>query len=430
MWDLAFHGLLAGSALLIGYLISRESLRDWKAAAELCGLEGVEISSWTRKIKARSGPVDVRIGYSGDRDRPTRVVAVGSGPPGLRDVSIRLPTPLFRPEIEVGDPGFDLHFVVEGPEPLVSALLDRDTRLLFSRLHLDCEVQLVSGELRADMADERIFDVLPRLVEAAGRFAQPLEIPRRLAANARQDAVSGVRLHNLGLLIRELPDDPLTAAVLREACSDPSPKVRLRAARELGAEGRGVLLELAEALDDDGVSAQAVSALGRELSSERAKALFLRARIQRRPRTARACLGALGLWGEAAVDALAEVLAGEDVELAVAAAEALGATGSPAAEPPLLEALQREPPELRVAAMNALGSVGSASAVLPLKEAAEGSWLGLSLRQAARQAVAEIQSRIDGASPGQLSLAGTEAGQLSLADDSAGMLSLGGDEET
>ena len=60
----------------------------------------------------------------------------------------------------------------------------------------------------------------------------------------------------------------------------------------------------------------------------------------------------------------------------------------------------------------------------PLKEAAERSWIDLGLRAAARQAIAEIQSRLEGASPGQLSLTEAEAGQLSLARDEAGQLSL------
>jgi hypothetical protein len=64
-----------------------------------------------------------------------------------------------------------------------------------------------------------------------------------------------------------------------------------------------------------------------------------------------------------------------------------------------------------VAAAETLGRVGSAAT-----------------RQAARRAIAEIQSRLHGALPGQLSLAGEEAGQLSLASDPAGQLSLGEDE--
>ncbi len=46
------------------------------------------------------------------------------------------------------------------------------------------------------------------------------------------------------------------------------------------------------------------------------------------------------------------------------------------------------------------------------------------LRSAARQAIAEIQSRLSGAEPGQLSLAGGEAGQLSLSENEAGRVSL------
>ncbi len=76
-----------------------------------------------------------------------------------------------------------------------------------------------------------------------------------------------------------------------------------------------------------------------------------------------------------------------------------------------------------MAAAKALGRVGSARAVLPLKEVAERSRRDLELRPAARQAIGEIQSRLQGASPGQLSLAGAEAGQLSLAQAEAGRLS-------
>ena len=61
--------------------------------------------------------------------------------------------------------------------------------------------------------------------------------------------------------------------------------------------------------------------------------------------------------------------------------------------------------------------------MLPLKEAAE-RFPDRELGQATRQAIAEIQSRLPAALPGQLSLAGTEAGQLSLAQADVGQLSL------
>jgi len=171
------------------------------------------------------------------------------------------------------------------------------------------------------------------------------------------------------------------------------------------------------------VSAEAVSALDRALPFERTRAILDQALDRSLVWTARACLEALGRSGDpAAVDVLAEVMAREGGKTAAAAALALGATGRPAAEPPLLLALQRE--DTRVAAADALARTGTTEAVLPLEEAAERAPEDKDLRRATRQAVAEIQSRLPGASPGQLSLAQDEAGQLSLTEAEAGQLSL------
>ncbi|MEA2560069.1 MAG: hypothetical protein QOH06_1573 [Acidobacteriota bacterium] len=437
MWNIGLHGLALGASLLISYVLRRQSLVEWKAAAELCGLESVEVHTWTLKVKARAGPVAVRIEPTRDDKRPARIVVTAPGPPGFQDVTIQ-GAPLFLEPVQIGDASFEARFVVEGPARLVAALLDEETRRLLSRLGF-ASLLLSAGELRAQVADEQIFDILPGLVEVGQRFARPLDIPRRLAENASQDTEPGVRLQNLLLLIREHPKDRSTAEALRRACSDTSLEVRLHGAKEMGTEGHGILLEIAESLEDDTLSAEAVSALGRGLPVERAKALLDRAWSAGRLRSVRACLGTLGLCGAAAVDTLAEVLAQPDVELAIAAARALSETGSPAAEPPLVLALQsREAAELREAAAKALGRVGSVAAVLPLKEAANRSPLDFELRQATRLAIAEIQSRVQGASPGQLSLAEAEAGQLSLtqadagqlslAEDPAGQLSLGGDD--
>jgi HEAT repeat protein len=183
-------------------------------------------------------------------------------------------------------------------------------------------------------------------------------------------------------------------------------------------------MKLAES-KKDGFSSQAVRALGRELSFERTTAILHHALHRRRIETACACLEALGGSGTAeAVHALAKVLDEEGEELAIAAAQALGTTGNAAAEAPLLLALRRPQLRLRVAAVKALGRIGSVAAVLPLKEAAKRFSRQPELVQAVRQAIAEIQARLPGASPGQLSLAGAEAGRLSLTQAKAGQLSL------
>ncbi|HEX5719687.1 MAG TPA: HEAT repeat domain-containing protein, partial [Thermoanaerobaculia bacterium] len=349
-------------------------------------------------------------------------------PPEFQWVSIRPETVVQPAEIEVGDKRFDDTFFIGGPSNLVLALLDAETRRLLFHMSLNGKLDISRGELRVVlMPDENVPHALPLLLDVGRRFAQPMDIPRRLAENAHQDPVPWVRLQNLRLLIRELPDDPATAEALRKACSDPSPAIRLLAAKELGAEGQGVLLELAEGLLDDAVSAAAISILEPELPFERTRAILDRALNQRKIRAACSCLEAIGRGRDpAAVDLLAKVLENEHGGLAPTSAWALGMTGSPAAEPPLIAALQRDNEALRLVAAQALGHVGSVAAVLPLKEMS-GPYLFGEIRKAARQAIAEIQSRVQGASPGQLSLTGAEAGQLSLAEAEEGQLSLAED---
>jgi hypothetical protein len=63
--------------------------------------------------------------------------------------------------------------------------------------------------------------------------------------------------------------------------------------------------------------------------------------------------------------------------------------------------------------------------VTALRECAGAHVFDGALRRAVRQAIAEIQSRVTGASPGQLSLAAGDAGQVSLVgEDQRGQVSL------
>lgn len=420
--------LRAGGALGARLLFGRQRRRAWEKAMVSCGLQIRKSSRW-EPLTAEVGPVTVRIQPDRTKVRDTWITVSVPGPPELHQVRFRPESPSVEGrEIEVGDMSFDSSFFIQGPTPWALAVFDAETRRLLSRLSTAGWLEMFSGNLQANMPDKKVPDLLPLLVDAGQRLARLLDVPRRLAENAKGDPVAGVRLQNLLTLAREFPGESETVERLRTACSDPSLEIRLRAAEHLGAEGRSVLLELAESLGYDSVSARAVSNLGREMPFERVKALLDKARTQRRLQTARACLEALGKSEDAAaVEWLAKVLEEEYNELASAAAEALGATGNPAAERSLIQALRREDDNLRAAAASALGRVGSATAVLPLQEAAERSRRSSPLRRATRQAISEIQSRLPGASPGQLSLAGAEAGQLSLAEAEAGQLSLASD---
>jgi HEAT repeat protein len=399
------------------------SLEDWRKVVESCGLTVVRTprrSLFTR-LTAESGPVTVRLV---EEQAGVLVLATIHGPPELAEVVIRREQKkvLGSRGIEVGDEIFDDTFLVKGSPPFVRALLNHRVRSLL--LPAYAGPSLVGGELRLEVSEYGLGYALPRLVDLARQFAQSRDVPRCLAENVHTDPKPGVRRLSLSTLIEVYPGSPRMLEALRFASKDTDPWIRLRAGQALGAEGHGVLLSLAENVDDDALNAQAVAALGRALQFKRGRALLRRALSRRRTATAAACLEVLGKMGGVAVPILAEVMAREDMELAVLAARSLGATGDATAEPALVEALVRDDSDLQIAATAALGRVGSVESVLPLQEAAGRSLPGFRLRRAVHQAIAEIQARLQEAAPGQLSLADDEAGQLSFPSAEAGELSL------
>jgi hypothetical protein len=432
MWELAWWGLVAGGgALWSWYQRHLQRLQLWQDVAASCGLSELGSYSVWNLYLAYPPQAGLTGMWIAQGENGARVSIRFPGPPGFQDVKIRREPP-YRPEsreIEVGDEPFDGTFSIEGPMRLVCALLDAETRRQLLSVNVEGELVLAHGTLGADMPDAQLPRLVPLLLDLCRRFGQPMDLDRRLADNALRDPEPGVRLRNLLLLSRESPGDAERIEVFRTACSDASPRIRLQAAQELGAEGRDVLVGVAESTEDEASSAKAISILGRALPFEHTRAILIQALRRRRQQTSQACLEALGRHGTAAaVDTLAKVVAREKGELATTAALALGMTGNAAAEPPLILALGREIPNLRVAAAKALVRVGSPAAVLPLKEVAERFAGDRALGPACRQAIAEIQFRAKGASPGQLSLAGNEIGQLSLAQADAGQLSLADDQ--
>jgi hypothetical protein len=446
--------------------LSARSDRPWHEVASAAGLTALPDSdgvAW--------GTGSLRVEFSSYRDEEESGASIWiSGPTLSTDMTIR---PEGRKasgevarEIEVGDPAFDRVAWVEGPPALVRSLLDADTRramrgLLEGRLErprltpfwargrlddgvLRVDVPEFKRQLKWEIGDDllappparpadpgqgrvrgsaRLPDVLRLVVAVARRLEKPEDVAQRLADNLKPEPVAGVRLQCLTTLAREFRGHPATREALLSAREDPDAEVRLRAGASLGRQGRDVLLAIArgEGAPDE-TTARAVTELASDLSVDEATSLLRNALRTRRLATARECLGALARRGGArVVPTLAKVLPLEKPELAAAAADALGAAGDASAEAPLLAALGAPNAEVRVAAARALGRVGTTAAVLPLKGLEEHD---RSCRAAARQAIAEIQSRLTGAAPGQLSLAGGESGQLSLASEERGRLSL------
>jgi HEAT repeat protein len=461
--EIVFGGLAAtamAGALWLLAVRQRERARVWLAAAAAAGLSEVAIRKsilGSLSLVGRSGTLRVRVRATHRRDHRGEAAAGEEGAGALLEgagarleaaARIELDDPIhpmggvgLRPEdaatefgkafgkreIEIGDPSFDEDFFISGAPALVHAFLDTDTRARIFRLNHEGRFEITGPVLRLDIPESDEGRLLANAVELsvglARRLANRADTAERLASNARNDLWPAVRLRNLLCLIRRFGEDPRVGETLRAACADRDPEVRLRAATALGPEGVPTLVGMTEDVGlADVWQAAAVAALGRNLTLERAKATLEFALRGKRLETARACAEALGSCGPGAVEPLVEALAVHVGLVAAAAARSLGALGAPAAEAPLIRALHGVAPGLLVAAAEALGRTGTVAAVLPLKSAAERS-RDPHLRRAARQAVAEIQARLPGASPGQLSLSATEAGQLSLADAEAGDLS-------
>jgi len=430
MWELLVYVALGtGVNLWRERRKRRLPFREWKEAAASLGLHLEETSGSLRgqlRLPAREESIQVRISPSRHSGQGPQIAIVAPWPRGF--FHIRLRPAAEKPAeaagaIEIGEDRFDQAFYVEGPAPLLFALLDAEARRLLIAVPENA-LRIAHGELRAKAGLASFTETLRLLLDLARHLSQPLDVAQRLARNAREDASSEARLRNLLVLVRELPGETVTREALRAACTDPSPKVRLRAAEVLGADTHSLLLELAASTEDDTAGARAVALLGRELPPERTREILGQALRHSLFKTARACLEALGGSSDPAdIDLLAKALMRETGDRLATVVQALEATHSPAAEPPLLAALRHIRTDVRVAAARTLGRIGTAAAVLPLQETAAQT-REQDLRRAALQAVAEIQSRLPGASPGQLSLAPPDAGQLSLAETEAGQLSL------
>ncbi len=463
--------LSASTALLLtSYLLSRRQreaearrrAKLWREAASAAGLTAVEQSD--RALEGRNGTLHVRL------ERLERAEASGtritiSGPRIHPDLVLKRGS-AGQNDVQIGDERFDDSVLVRGPTSVLRAVLDAETRriahgLVYRRLERPGRLpiwalgRVEKGTLRVDVADlsswrgpsthgdldggfvsseaegydylggsERLPEALTLIMAFARRLEPPQDLARGLADRLAGEPEAGARLLVLDTLLEEFPEAEATRRALLASRSDPDARVRLRAGIRLGPEGRKVLLDLAggEGAEDE-INAQALAALGDSVEVKEVLRVLHEALRLRKLETSVTCLELLANAGSPeAIAALGRVLTVERGGLASAAAQALGATGDPAAEAPLLATLAGPHDESRVAAARALGRVGTAAAVPALKEAEAGDGR---LRHAARQAIAEIHSRLSGASPGQLSLAEGESGELSLAeDDATGRLSL------
>jgi hypothetical protein len=440
-----------------GARLPSELVSAWTEAVQRAGLSDVLVLSTSAldldaALSARSGRlrVEIETSRSSGQDRVAITIeGLGHRPGELELRAEGLGTAVDKAigarELTVGDPAFDDGVYVRGWPPLVFALFDAETRRVVLRFlqdridvpgsaigrSLGGRATVADGRLRVEMPDPssahpaHVADTLSGLLAVARRLARPADVAGRLAVNLGREPLVTVRARCLDVLVREYPDLRVTRRALRTALGDSTLEVRVQAAKALGDEGEPTLRAIASAEDGpDDIQARAIRALGERLSPELGESILHGALRRRRLPIAEACLEALGRHRkDDIVGPLAKVLAIERGALAAAAARALGTTGRPGAEAPLIDALGRLEGSAKLEAAVALGRVASAAAVAPLRRLERAS-RDAALRRAAREAIAQIQERLSGASPGQLSLADREVGQLSLTEDEAGRVSL------
>jgi len=468
-FKVALFGVMGTVVVVAALRASRARARArmalWLVVAREAGLSD-RVRMGDGVLTGSSGQLQVRLSYYQEGgSKGTRVEI--TGPRLARSLTLR-PEGVGaflgfrnRKEVEIGDKDFDRQVSVQGPPALALALLNTEVRRTLRALIRDsicgcgwgyaplgATGRFEQGVLQVDVpesssvarespirrggdseqagdtqreGEDKLSRVLRTAIDLAARLVTPEDWARRIADNQASEPEPRVRLQALLTLLREFPEHEATREVVRAASEDPDAELRLRAGIALGPEGRNVVLGVARGDGvEDATNARAVDALADSLTLEQASDLLSNSLRTRRIRTARVCLGILARHGTGATLTLAKVLQAESGELGVAAAEALAATGDSSAEPALLRTLAEGMPWLRRAAASALGRVGTRDAVTPLRAAESGD---RALRGAARQAIAEIHSRLAG-TQGQLSLAGGESGRLSMVEDEAGRLSL------
>jgi HEAT repeat protein len=413
----------------------------WRHAALTSGLRDVREKStlgFVTELHGQADDLEVTLeGYHrGRHEHGTRIVVDGHGhiPVSLNlraeGFTASLDKTFGGKELEIGDPGFDREIYVRGPENLLLPLLDVETRSAV-RSVVALRGQAADGTVRIEVRTwnnaNRIASALDKALAAARRLRRPDDPVERLVKIAATDYYPAVRVRCLDLLRRAHAEDERAHMAFRNALRSADTETRLIGAIALADEGQSALIEIASHPDtQEPFAARAITALGTSLPPERAASILEAAIQTERNALALAAVGALGLVGGAlAVSRLALVLGSSHTGLAAAAAGALASIGDVSAETPLIAALSSEQGELRIAAAQALGSIGCAVCVAPLHAAVDAHLLDLGLRSVARQAIAAIQARLPGASPGQVSLAEGEGGRVSLAgDEQVGHLSI------
>lgn len=325
-------------------------------------------------------------------------------------------------DVHLDDATFDAAVNVQGPEDELLAALDERARMAVLKL-VSRRCQVKDGKILFETAGvlrdpARMVALAQTLVAAADALRVP-SVVHALQRNAKEDSNPGVRRRNLAALAMKYLDRQEARQALEDALSDPSAELRLYAASVLrtGPRVREVLDKLfdeARTLTDaqrGQVLQLLVECFPYETVAGRvAKALDL-------PSTAMrvAAVTAVGKARDSApLLARPELAITTEAELGIALADALGRCAGAEGEKMLLDLLQSDAVAVKAAAAKALGLVGTVRSVEPLLPFTQGLFADGALKDAAREAIRGIQSRLGEAQAGGLSVVDGRAGEGGL----------------
>jgi hypothetical protein len=309
-------------------------------------------------------------------------------------------------DVLTGDPVFDRAVRVAGHEATAVAWLDGRTRELI-QAELSRNLKIQNGVLTIKALDFFLAGNLRPLLSTAVELAERLtmredEVPQRLLRNLTTETVFTAGRRALELLQLRFPDHSAAREAIQVALASPAPELRLPAARYLGKQGLVHVRELVVSED-----------VPTDLRLEALVHYALAAPVP---------------------EALALVERGggrlAEAELSAEAAEALAEVDDSAREPVLLQLLGLAPDSLKVATARGLGPIGTVAAVEPLLVYRDGAEWSDELRQAAGEAIAQIQARLGNVEAGRLSVAAPVAaagGLTAVEPDGTGGLSLVGE---
>lgn len=383
--------LFAGIVLAAG-LLSRPrrktQLETWSELAQARGFRMVPDVASAIGVRLEATVENFLVQVATDKDSGPEVTlfsaARGSIPVALTITPFGWGNSLWQPDARrllTGDAQFDGQTIIQADTPTIRALLDADTRRAL--LAAQSGVEVTRGTVTVQVPGvvslrQEIDEALERVLALARRLSiADHDVPARLAAIATSDPNRACRLHSYRALLASFGREPITAEVTRAALgSGFAPAMRLLAA---------------EQLDDRAV--------------------------------------------------MQSLMMGPDLEVAVAACEAVMARGDGQAEARLIALLEDPSTDVRRRAAEVLGRHGTVAAVEALLQCAERGWVVGSgeAQDAARAAVTQIQSRLQGAEGGRLSLVEVTAddGALSVVDragaltmaDAAGALPVAGTDD-